>query len=300
MGLPAAALLPSVDGLQLLRAVTAALLALGIAALVAVLKGRPGPATSNLWTHLSELRRRLIVCILAVVAATLFAFSFSIQRIGGYPVPVPGIQENLAAQAYRWLARLLVPDDVQLIVTRPLDGFSVELTLAVAIGAVLASPIIVSQISAFLVPALRPREALALRRAVLPIVLMFVAGAAVGLFLVAPPLLATLYDYPAALGAAPLLLVRELVSFALMLALLFGVAFQTPYVMYALSRSGLVSPAGYLAAWRHATVGVVILAALATDGTIITLAMVCLPLLGLYFLGIAVARHGWKLAQAPN
>jgi sec-independent protein translocase protein TatC len=69
-----------------------------------------------------------------------------------------------------------------------------------------------------------------------------------------------------------------------------GLAFQTPLLMYGLARVGLATPRGYLKKWRHATVVIVIVAAVATpDPTPVSQLLVAGPMLGLYFLGVALA-----------
>ncbi len=292
-------------GVTAWRAATIALLALaavGVAVALLVLRSRRAAGTGTrdlarlgLWGHVAELRDRILWCLGAWSVATLAVFSVRVEA-NPWKV-VPALHDNVAAQAYRAMARLLVPDGVQLVVLRPLDGFSAEFGIAMALGFALALPVLLWQLYGFVGPALRARERRLLRLTVLPAVALFATGAAFAATILAPVLLGTLYGYPAALGAQPFLLVDELVSFVATLALVFGVASLTPLVMAGLASVGLVHWRSLLRGWRHATVAILVLCALFTDGTLVTLAMVCAPLLGLYFVGVGLAA--WTGRSKP-
>lgn len=294
---------------EAIRWATMATLAMGVLALGALLARRrapspsalpAAPAAKDLWGHLAELRRRVLACVVAVLGGTLLAFSLRVEERGGWWAPVVSAHDNLAAQAYRAMADHLVPPGVKLLVLRPLDGFAAEVTIALAIGLAVALPVVLLQGAAFLGPALHARERRALRNAVLPAMTLFALGAGLAYALMAPILLETLYAYPVALGAEPYLLVSELVSFTLTLVLLAGFAFLAPVVMYGLARAGLVSARGFARAWRHAVVAIVVLCALVTDGTLVTLAFVVLPMVLLYFAGVGLAVLGARRAAVAE
>lgn len=290
-------LLAGAPAWRLTSAVLLALALLGALIALRVLRSRPGSATGpamNVWSHVEELRRRILWSLSAWLGATLAVFSFRLERRPWGWAPVPALHDNFAAQVYRAMADHLVPDGVRLIVLRPLDGFSAEFTVALALGFAVSLPVVLLQIGGFLAPALRPRERRTLRWAVLPALALFAIGATFAYTLLAPLLLETLYGYPAALGAEPFLLVDEMVTFAVTLVLVFGTASLTPVAMAGLARAGLVSWRGFLRAWRHATVAILILCALVTDGTLVTLALVAAPLLALYFLGVGMAAWAGK------
>lgn len=240
--------------------------------------------------HVEELRRRMVWILFGWLAATAFVFSFRIEDRGGWPVPIPGVQENLAAQAFRRLRDDLVPADVELIVVRPMDGFMAELMLAAGIGFLLALPWTVFHFNRFFGPALKPRERRLLDNALVPVVLLFAAGAAFCYLFVLPFVLEALYGYTTALGAHPFLHVADFIGFTVVLLLTFGIAFQTPLVMYALARVGIGSSRFYLHYWRHAAVAVFVLAALVTDPTVISQLLVAIPVMVLYFMGIGLVK----------
>lgn len=287
----------TVDAETLLRA-GVAVFVVAAAVVVYRLSGRRQPPREGMrwFDHLDDLRRRLFVSVAAVLVVSALVFSFRWPADSAHPVPA--LQDNLAAQAFRRMAADLVPPGVQLVQVRPLDGFMAELAIAFGIAVVVTLPVTLGQLGGFITPALEERERRLLRRAAVPVLALFVAGVAFGYLFVLPFLFSTLYGYGTALGAQPLLQVSELVSFSLSLLLVFGAAFQTPVAMYALTRVGLVPAEAWTRVWRHATVVIVVVAALVTDPTIVSQVMVAVPLLLLYGVGILAARTAQKRAEA--
>ncbi len=236
--------------------------------------------------HLEELRKRVLLSSAAILATMAFLFSFD-WAPGGWPRPA--LHDNLAARLFSRVRDDLVPDSVILVVARPMDGFAAEMAISLGAALILTAPFWVWQIGGFLWPALRPKERRTILQAFVPVVLLFVAGAAFAYVFVLPFILATLYDYGVALGAQGLLPVSEFVSFVLGMIVVFGIAFQTPLVMWTLTRTGLVRAAFWRKYWRHAIVAIFILSALVTDPTIVSQVLVALPLMVLYGAGLLLA-----------
>lgn len=285
---------------ETVRFVTVAVLALLLAALFAARLLRKNPAEADrksIWQHIEELRRRLLVMIIALVAGTLFALSFRFtwMTLSGHrvPVPVPELYDNLAAQLFRAAAAHLKPAGVQLVTLNPLDGFMAQFDIALGIGIVAAMPVILYQLGRFFGPALGAQARRYLVRALVPTVALFLAGALFCYLFVLPVTLGALYQFSDALGATSQLQVSSLSSFALGFMLGFGIAFELPIAMYVLSRVGLVQPRTYLRYWRHATFAIVVVSAFLTpDPTIVSQLMMAIPMLGLYLGGTALAFLG--------
>lgn len=271
------------------RAAGAVTLAL-LAALILFFLRRPRPTAMGWMQHADELRLRILVSLASVIAVSAFLFSF--DWVGAYPRPA--LHENLAARLFGRIRDDLLPADVTLVVARPMDGFAAEMTIALGAAIVLAAPLWSWQLGGFVWPALAARERRIILQAFVPVVLLFLAGAAFAYIVVLPFLLETLYDYGTALGAQGLLPVSDFVGFVLGMVLVFGVAFQTPLVMWALTRTGLVAAASWRRYWRHAVVAIVILAAIVTDPTVVSQALVAAPLILLYVIGIGLAMQAEK------
>jgi sec-independent protein translocase protein TatC len=250
----------------------------------------------GLWGHVGELRRRLVRSLAALAAGLALVFLVRVQARWPYVGLDP--YDNLAAQVFRQGAADLVPPDVGLIVTRPMDGFVAVFDVAILLAVLLTLPYVLAQVVGFLAPALRQRERRVLLALVVPAFLLFALGIAFGYRVVLPTAYRALYGFSAVLGAQTLLDVNEFVSFTLLFLLLCGAAFQTPLAMYGLARAGLVRPAVFLRKWRHAVVAIVVLAAVATpDPTPVSQLLVSGPLVALYFLGVALALPGWRAHQ---
>ena len=239
------------------------------------------------WTeHLGDLRKRVMVAGGSLLAVALLLFSVRME--GG--IPRPALHDSLASQAFTLMVDDLLPEGVQLVVVRPIDGFLAQMTLAMGIAALVTAPVWVTQLAGFVTPALRPHERRAVRDAVAPVIALFALGAAFAYLYVIPFLLKTLYGYGTALDAQPLLQVSEFIGFTVGLMAIMGLAFQTPVVMYALTKAGLVEPIVWRKGWRIAAMAILLVSALVTDPTVVSQLMVAAPLMFLYVVGVVACQ----------
>ena len=143
-------------------------------------KDKPSPDNMTLGEHLGELRRRLIICVIAfVVAATVAVFAY--QPILNFLIhPLCSVDTSTVHRTSTGGSSLLVASNgtCSLFVTSPLDGLSLRVKIALFGGLVLASPVILFQAWRFITPGLKASE----RRYAVPFVLssfvLFLAGAA--------------------------------------------------------------------------------------------------------------------------
>ena len=226
--------------------------------------------------HLEELRWRILWSLLAVVVGT----GIGLALVFNYPVldllvaPVRDARND---------------PNLRLIYLSPADPFFVTLKLGIYCGLILAFPIIVYHVWAFLSPALEKRE----KRAVIPALylglILFLAGAALAYFVALPVTLAFFQaiETEALQGQ---LEINQTIGFVVKLLLAFGAVFELPVVIMGLSVLGLVTPAFLRSKRRHAIVLITILASFLTPGDIITLTiMMMIPLVFLYELGIILS-----------
>jgi sec-independent protein translocase protein TatC len=223
--------------------------------------------------HLEELRWRILWSLLAIAVGTGIGFALVVY--------------------FDVLELLVLPvreawddPDLRLIYLSPADPFFVMLRLAIYCGLLLAFPIVVYQIWAFLSPALEKRE----KRAVIPALylglVLFVAGVALAYFAALPVTLAFFQNFLAT-SLQGQLEINNTLGFIVKMLIAFGVVFELPIVIMVLSALGLVTPAFLRAKRRHAIVLITVLASFITPGDAITLTvMMMLPLLLLYELGI--------------
>ncbi|UCG75794.1 MAG: twin-arginine translocase subunit TatC [Gemmatimonadota bacterium] len=224
--------------------------------------------------HLEELRWRIIWSLVAIMAGSIIGFLLVVQ------LDVIGVLERPIQD--------LLPDR-KLVFTSPTTPFFVSLKLGVAVGLVLALPVIIYQAWAFLSPALHEGE----RRYVVPGavggVVLFIAGVGMAYFLALPVGLRFLLTFQAE-SLAPIITIDEYLKFATGVILAFGVLFQLPVVLVVLGLLGVVTPASLAKYRRHAIVILAILSALLTPADPGTMLMLLIPLALLYELSIWLTR----------
>lgn len=293
--------------LRIATVVALALLLAGVGMALRLRRGgrERGEARLGVWGHLEEARRRTLVVAAALVAGLVLALTTRVVVWHGtvaglglsLPVLLPGLYDTLAAQLFRAAAADLVPPGVELVVTSPMAGFAAQVNVALGIAAALALPVALHQAGRFVGPALRPAERRLLSAALVPAMLLFLLGALFGYAVVLPFTLQALYQFSGALGARGLLSAQDFASFTLSFLLGFGLAFQTPLAMAALSRVGLVPPRAYWRHARHAVVAILVVAMVVTpDPTIVSQLMLAVPMVALYVLGAVVAA--WVAPKA--
>jgi sec-independent protein translocase protein TatC len=224
--------------------------------------------------HLEELRWRIIYSLLALGVAVGLGFWLAVQY-----------------DAVGLLARPILPliPEHKLAFLHPSEGFTVILDTAMTFGFVLASPVIIYQVWAFLAPALKKHE----RRVGLGVLfsglVLFVSGAALAYFVVVPLALPWLFSFGGP-SLVPLITAEDYFSFIFAMVLTFGVSFELPIVILALATLGIVTPMFLTKYRRHAIVLIVIVGAFLTPGDMVwTTVALSVPLYGLYELSVLAA-----------
>jgi sec-independent protein translocase protein TatC len=172
------------------------------------------------------------------------------------------------------------------------EGFMIWLKAALITGLVVGSPGIFWHIWHFVAAGLYPHE----RKYVyvfLPMSLgLFLAGVCLAFFVIFGLVIEFLLNANSSLGTDLSPRLNEYVSFALILPLGFGIAFQLPLVMVFLNRIGMFTTATYLKQWKIAVLVIAFLSMVLTPGgDIYSMAGMGLPLILLYFLGIALCKY---------
>ena len=224
--------------------------------------------------HLGELRRRVLICALAIIVGTAASFVF-FDEIIEFLVRPSGLETG---------------KDGQLIITEVTEFLTTAFKVSVLSGFVLALPVVIYQVIMFVAPGLTRRE----RRLLfgfLPLVLLaFVAGMAFGYFVLTPPALHFLLNFGEDV-VTPLIRVSNIVNLMVRLLFWMGVAFETPLIMFLLAQLGIVSSRRLSRFRRVWVVLAFILGALITPTfDPVNQTLVALPLLALYEFGVLMAR----------
>jgi sec-independent protein translocase protein TatC len=223
--------------------------------------------------HLAELRRRLIVAVVAFAAAATVAAVFYNRLLS--------ILQHPYCQAS--------PHDCRFYVTGPLDPLTLRVEMAAFGGLILASPVILWQVWRFITPGLRAAE----KRYAVPFVaaafVLFLAGCATAYFIF-PHALRFLKDVGGS-HLYQLLSPTSYLSLVLWMMVLFGLSFEFPVVLVALELVRVVRPSQLLHAWRWAVIGITAAAAVFTPSSDpFSMLALAVPLVAFYFLAIGIGK----------
>jgi sec-independent protein translocase protein TatC len=234
--------------------------------------------------HLVELRDRLIKALIAVVAAAAVLALW----------PGPGaLYDILAAPLTATL-----PKGATLIATSVISPFLVPLKILLMAAFLIALPVVLYQVWAFVAPGLYSHE----KKLVMPLVvsstLLFFVGVAFCYFFVFGQVFAFIQSFaPKSITAAPD--IEAYLSFVLTMFLAFGLAFEVPIVVIVLARMGVVSIEKLKGFRSYFIVLSFIVAAIVTPPDVVSQLALAIPMIILYEVGIWAAQIFIKHTQAP-
>lgn len=236
-------------------------------------------------SHLIELRDRLIRSVIAI------GVCFGVLAL--YPGP---------AALFELLAQPMIsslPSGGAMIATSVISPFMVPLKVTLMTAFLLALPVVLYQVWAFVAPGLYMHE----KKLVLPLVisstLLFIVGVAFCYFFVFGQVFHFIQSFaPKAITAAPD--VEAYLSFVMSMFIAFGAAFEVPVVVVVLARMGLV-PIDKLKAFRgYFVVIAFIIAAVITPPDVVSQLALAIPMCLLYELGIWAAVLFIRHTKAPE
>jgi sec-independent protein translocase protein TatC len=236
-------------------------------------KQNEGPEETFI-SHLVELRNRIMRAGIAVIVVFV-----------GLVYWAPDI--------FRLLARPLMmnlPKDGKMIVTDVTGSFFVPMKVTMLVAFVIALPIVLYQIWAFVAPGLYQHE----KKLVMPLVsssyVLFLCGMAFAYFVVFPTIFRVMAHYNAPLGAEMTTDIDNYLSFVLTMFLAFGVTFEVPIVVVLLVRMGVLTVQKLKQIRPYVVVGAFVVSAVVTPPDVFSQLILAIPLIVLYEAGIIAAR----------
>jgi sec-independent protein translocase protein TatC len=172
----------------------------------------------NIWEHLGELRRRLLVCIYVLLV--------------GLPVGAFAVSPIIA-----WLSKPVG----DLVFVQPMEAFSAQLEIAVGVSFLLGLPVILYQVWAFVASGLTAAEKGYFHWLVPTAYISFMFGVGFSTFWVFPRAVQFLLTLKSQ-HLVPMLSVEGYLKFYLLLCLAFGILFQLPLVLHLLAKLGVLRP----------------------------------------------------------
>ena len=197
----------------------------------------------SLIDHLGELRKRIFRSVIAVALGSAIGFYFATQvriflqaPLGGIPLQVLGVG----------------------------DAFVIQVKIALVIGIILAMPVLLYQLWAFIAPGLTPTERKSIRPWI-PMALVFFALGVVIAYVVLPFAISFLFSFTdASLEARPA--AGQYFDFVTTMFLAFGLVLEFPFLLVGLSTVGIVTSDRLRSSRRMVILGIAIFAAVVTPG----------------------------------
>ena len=223
--------------------------------------------------HLAELRTRLMITTVAVIAGIVVAFIF---RDFIFDILLrPGERDG---------------KQIELFFTTLTGAIGPTMKVALLGGVIAALPILVYQGAQFLAPGMTRAERRYFLTMLPGVVLAFGAGLAFAYFILVPPIVEFLTTFGEDV-ATPIITLESYINTVVALLFWMGVAFETPFLMYFLARFGIASPQFYARQRRVWLVISFVLGALITPTfDPINQVMVAAPFIVLYEVGILFSR----------
>jgi len=240
------------------------------------------------WSHLAELRKRLVTSAIAIAIGFAACFNFSEDLLGVLMMP---LNMTMSYQAsFPFLVFTPNPVKHELFFTTLTEPFMAHLKIAFVAGLILAVPIILLQIWKFISPGLMPRERRYTGYFVSFSTLFFAAGVLFCFFLLLPYAVPFLIGYKTE-HLNPIIRIGEYIDFTLKFLLGAGAVFELPLIIILLSRMGILQPAS-LAKFRKFAflISFVIGAIITPTPDAFNMTLMSLPIYVLYEIGILGAR----------
>ena len=233
-----------------------------------------GPARMPLFDHLGELRRRVTIIVMSIIICAVVVYFAT-------PTLIEIMMEQIS-EAMR---------GGQLTVLTALGGFTIRFKVACFFAVIICTPIIIWEIMAFFLPALKPSERKWVVPTVAAMVFHFFLGMVFCYFIIQPAafgwLLDQTYEFANSIADA-----EDYLSIYMMLEIGFGIAFQLPLVIFYLTIFHLVPYSTLRGQWRYVYVGLMVLSAVVTpDASPVTMLLMFAALIALYEVALAVARY---------
>ena len=237
-----------------------------------------GPARMPLMEHLGELRMRLVRIVVVLIVGCCI-FYLAAGTVGQFLLlPIAEFLPQGEGGAV----------DLQFI--NALDPFTVKFKIAFWMSVVATSPIILWQILAFFLPALKPSERKWFIPTFVAAVALFIIGTVFCYLIILHPAFQWLTSQVAGLGTV-LPNAANYIDVIIKFEIGFGIAFEIPIVIFYLVIFQIVPYKKLRSSWRFVYVGLMVFSAMVTpDANPITMLLMFAALLGLYELSLLIAR----------
>lgn len=226
-----------------------------------------GDSRLTLVEHLSELRKRLIISIIAIIAGAVICFNF-IEEI---------------------IELLIRPGEgLDFIYLSPPELFVAYIKISLILGFIIALPVVLFQIWMFVQPGLKDNER-KLALFVLNAGIVFFLIGVVFSYLVVIPMTINFFLEITIDNIEPLFSFNNYVGFISSIILSFGLIFELPLVVILLTQLGFVTPSFLKKSRKYVLLGVIVISAILTPPDVVSQVLMTIPMLILFELSILIS-----------
>jgi len=222
--------------------------------------------------HLGELRKRLIIAAIAIIAGSLASYNY-----------VDKIIEILVRPA----------DGLEFIYLSPPELFIAYIKISLVVGIVVSAPIVLFQIWMFIRPGLKEKEQRYLLFAMFMGIVFLVMGVVFAYFIIIPMTI-QFFVKMTVNGIEPLFSFANYISYISSILISFGVVFELPLIVILLTQLGLATPATFKKHRKMVILGIFVVSAILTPPDVVSQTMMALPMIILYEFSIVIANMIYK------
>lgn len=244
--------------------------------------------------HLDELRWRLVRIAIAIILVGIVIWVFQEWIMNNLFLSLKDKDFISFKLMCRWLS-VCVEDTTVKMQSMTMSGqFNYAMTMCLMGGIIVTSPYIFYQMWSFVKPGLKQNELKVAKGLVLYVSLCFFTGILFGYFVVAPLTVQFFASFQISSSIENNFTISSYMGTIISTVFYTGLLFLLPIVSYLLTKIGLVDDAFLKKYRRHAIVVILILAAVITPPDILSQVIVSIPIIGLYEIGILVAKRAGK------
>lgn len=231
--------------------------------------------------HLEELRKRIIISLIALAIASAAAFPLSAKILKILKLPAAGLIQKLAFFG-------------------PTEAFAAYLKIAIVSGFIISMPVLLYQTWKFVSPALDE----GVRRHALTFIVFsfasFISGCLFSYFLLLPAALKFLLSFGGA-ELEPVISIGKYCSFAVAIILCTGLVFEMPVLSFILTKAGLITPRFLRRRFKYAILVIFIAAAVITPTPdVFNMILLAIPMIFLYEVSVWVSYLASNFFLAPK
>jgi sec-independent protein translocase protein TatC len=259
----------------------------------------PYEKNMGFFDHVDELRKRFFRIAIVLFVGMIVAF-FYVPQIFETIIMAPFRPDFPGYRFFCTVGRSFTNSDALCWSPPPIEMMSMQIQgqfisafkISMVVAFVGTFPLIISQLWAFVKPALSQREIKKTRRSLAVVSLLFFTGVAFAYFLLVPLASNFLLSYSLSPSIRNSITINSVTGFVTFMSLTTGLVFELPVLIYILARIGLISAAFLKKYWRYAAIVIFIIAGIATPSPdIFSQLLLGLPLMGLYMVGIVIAKR---------